>query len=80
MTDDFRVLRESQGAAITDVVLQHVATGITMKSFGHDRDEVITRLKAEIMAVVEILNEWPDEDAITDALNGEFDEDQVVSI
>lgn len=80
MTDDFRVLRESQGASITDIVLQHVPTGVTMKSCGHSRDEVIERLKSEIMAVVEILNEWPDEDAIADALNGEFDESDVVAI
>lgn len=80
MTDEFIILRENQGASITDMVLQHVATGVTMKSCGYDRDEVIERLKAEIMAVVEILNEWPDDDAITEALNGEFDESDVVAI
>lgn len=80
MTDEFRVLRESQGVGVTHVALLHVASGVVLKSFGHNRDEVIERLKAEIMAVVDILNEWPDEDAIVDALNGEFDEDQVVAI
>lgn len=80
MTDDFRVLRESQGVDVTYITLQHVPTGVTMKSCGHNRDEVIERLKAEIMAVVDILNEWPDEDAIADALNGEFDESEVVAI
>lgn len=80
MTDEFRIMRESQGVGVTHVALLHVASGVVLKSFGHDRDEVITRLKAEIMAVVEILNEWPDEDAIADALNGEFDESDVVAI
>lgn len=80
MTDEFRVLRESQGVGVTHIALLHVASGVVLKSCGHDRDEVIARLKAEIMAVVEILNEWPDEDAIADALNGEFDESDVVAI
>ena len=59
---DFKIMSEHCKNGIFDILISG-NSGITLRSCGIDRDEVIGRLKSEIIELESRLN-WPDEKRI----------------
>jgi hypothetical protein len=74
---DYVITRESCTNGIVDLVVHHKPTGVMLKGCGADRDEVFSRVKAEIDSIVAALS-WPDE-CNADTING-FDDSEVTWI